>query len=96
MSVEFDFNASLNDAAPFSLMLLSVDLMRMEKSGLLMNVIWVLFIWGSHLRLSLVSVVFDFNASLNDFAPVSPICLPVDVIQHKNIKTGFFLEKYAS
>ena len=31
MSVEFDFNASLNDAAPFSLMLLSVDLMRMEE-----------------------------------------------------------------
>ena len=26
-------------------------------------------------RLSLVSVVFDFSASLNDFAPVSPILL---------------------
>ena len=51
---------------------------------------------SSPLKSSVVSVVFDFNASLNDFAPVSPICLPVDVIQHKNIKTGFFLEKYAS
>ena len=30
MSVVFDFNASLNDAAPFSIILLSVDLMRME------------------------------------------------------------------
>ena len=30
-------------------------------------------------RLSSVSVVFDFNASLNDAAPVSPILLSVDV-----------------
>ena len=28
-----------------------------------------------------MSVVFDFNASLNDFAPVSPIQLPVDVMR---------------
>ena len=28
-------------------------------------------------RLSSVSVVFDFNASLNDVAPVSPILFPV-------------------
>ena len=34
---------------------------------------------SSHHRLSLVSVVFDFNDSLNDFAPVSPMLLPVDV-----------------
>ena len=47
-------------------------------------------------RLSCVSVVFDFNASLSDTAPVSPICLPVDVIQHKYIKRPFFLEKYVS
>ena len=37
----FDFNASLNDVAPVSPMLLSVDLMRMKKSGLLMDVICV-------------------------------------------------------
>ena len=30
------------------------------------------------LRLSSVSVVFDFNASLNDVAPVSPMLFPVD------------------
>ena len=30
-------------------------------------------------RSSFVSVVFDFNDSLNDVAPVSPISLPVDV-----------------
>ena len=44
MSVVFDFSASLNDVAPFSPILLSVDLIRMEKSGLLMNVICVLFL----------------------------------------------------
>ena len=37
MSVVFDFNASLNDVAPVSLMLLPVDVMRMEKSELLMD-----------------------------------------------------------
>ena len=37
----------------------------------------VLFLLSSPLRLSLVSVVFDFNDSLNDVAPVSPILFPV-------------------
>ena len=32
----------------------------------------------SQLRLSWVSVVFDFSASLNDVAPVSPIPFPID------------------
>ena len=44
LSVVFDFNASLNDFAPLPPMLLPVDLMRMEKSGLLMDVICVLFL----------------------------------------------------
>ena len=48
MSVEFDFNASLNDAAPFSLMLLSVDLMRMKKSGLEMVTICVVSFAFNH------------------------------------------------
>ena len=39
----------------------------------------VFFLLSSPLRLSSVSVVFDFNASLNDAAPVSPISLSVDV-----------------
>ena len=42
MSVVFDFNASLNDVAPVSSMLLPVDLLRMEKNGLLMDAICVL------------------------------------------------------
>ena len=39
----------------------------------------VFFLLYSPLRSSTVSVVFDFNASLNDVAPVPPILLPVDV-----------------
>ena len=35
---------------------------------------------SSLLRSSFVSVVFDFSDSLNDFAPVSPISLPIDVM----------------
>ena len=35
------------------------------------------FLLYSQLRLSLVSVVLDFNDSLNDVAPVSPILFSV-------------------
>ena len=45
VSVVFDFSASLNDAAPVPPILLAVDLMRMEKSELLMDAICVLFIF---------------------------------------------------
>ena len=38
----FVFNASLNDDFPVSPIQLSVDVVRMEKSGLLMDVICVL------------------------------------------------------
>ena len=41
MSVEFDFNASLNDVAPVSPTLLSVDLMKVEKSGYLIDAFFV-------------------------------------------------------
>ena len=40
-----------------------------------------LFLLSSQSRSSSVSVVFDFNASLNDFAPVSPKLLTVDVMR---------------
>ena len=46
----FDFSASLNDAVPRSPMPLSVDLMRMEKSCLLVGAIFVLFLLCSPLR----------------------------------------------
>ena len=35
----------------------------------------------SQSRLSLTSVVFDFNASLNDVVPVSPIWLSVNFMR---------------
>ena len=41
MSVGLDFNDSLNDVAPASPMLLSVVVMRNEKSELLMDVFYV-------------------------------------------------------
>ena len=40
-----------------------------------MKVFGVFFLLSSPLRFSFMSVVFDFNASLNDVAPVSPILL---------------------
>ena len=47
MSVVFDFNESLNDAAPLNPMLFPVELMRNEKGELLLNVICVLFLLSS-------------------------------------------------
>ena len=45
-----------------------------------MDVFWsVFFLLSSLSRLSFLSVVFDFNDSLNDVAPVSPMLLPVCV-----------------
>ena len=55
MSVVFDFNASLNDFAPVSPISLTVDLMRVEKSGLLM---------GCHF--CVVSFVFTPQIELNE------------------------------
>ena len=86
VSVVFDFNAFLNDTLPLNPMPLSVDLMRMEKkSGLLMDAICVLFLLYPPLRSSFVSVVFDFNASLNDVAPVSPILFSVDLLRMERV-----------
>ena len=50
MSVVFDFNATLNDVAPVPPMLFPVYLMRMEKNGLLMDAICVLFLLSSQPR----------------------------------------------
>ena len=79
MSVVFDCNASLSDVAPVSPILLSVDLLKMSE--LLMDAICVLFLLSSQPRSSSVSVVFDFNASLNDVAPLFPISFPIDLVR---------------
>ena len=52
-----------------------------RRKGVLLIDVFVLCLLRSPNKLSFVSVAFDFNASLNDVAPVSPILLPVDVIQ---------------
>ena len=55
MSVVFDFNASLNDDAPVSPILFTVDLMRMEKE---------LIVDGCHL--CVVSFVFTPQIELSE------------------------------
>ena len=75
VSVVFDFNASLNNAFPVSLKLLSVVMLWKEEWFLWMPSVCLLL--SQQLRLSWTSVMFDFNASLNDVAPVSPIVLSV-------------------
>ncbi len=45
-----------------------------------MDAICVLFLLCARLRSSSVSVEFDFSASLNDVAPLSPILLSVDLM----------------
>ena len=42
---------------------------------------FVLFLLSSHLRLSSVSAVFDFNSSLNGVAPVFPMLFTVDLMR---------------
>ena len=80
MSVVFDFNDLLNDFTPVPPMLLPVDAMRNEKSELSMDAICVSsFLLSSPPRSSFVSVVFDFNDSLNDFTPVPPMLFPVGI-----------------
>ena len=79
VSVVFDFNASLSDVAPVSPILLSVDFMRMEEWIVDGCHLCVCFLF-SQLRLSFVSVLFDFSASLHDAAPLSLILLSVGII----------------
>ena len=51
-----------------------------EKSDLLMDAFCVFLLSSLH-RLSSLSVVFNFNDSLNDVVPLSPMLFPVDVIE---------------
>ena len=37
------------------------------------------------LRFNLTSVAFDFNVSLNEIAPLSPILLPVDLLERNQV-----------
>ena len=75
----FDINESLNDVAPVSPKLLPVEMKVKEESDLLMDVICVFFLLSSPLISSSVSAVFDFNISLSDVAPSSPMLLSFSV-----------------
>ena len=55
----------------------------MERSDLLIGAICVLLLLYLPSKLSSISVVFDFNASLNDVAPVSPILLSVGLMRKR-------------
>ena len=80
VSVVFDFSASLNDAVPLSPLLLPVDMKKKRKERFVDGChLCVFFLLFSPHRFSLVSVVFDFNDSINDIAPMSPMLLSVDV-----------------
>ena len=50
------------------------------------------FLLSSQLKLSVASVVFDFNASLNDVAPVSPIKVTVD--EKRNEKSESLMDVF--
>ena len=53
---------------------------------------FVLFSLCSQLKLSFVSVVFDFSASLNDVAPASLILFPVYLMITEEVNVdGFHL-----
>ena len=54
-------------------------------SGLLMDAICVLFLLRSHSILSFVSVLFIFNALLNDVAPASPMWFSVGFIPMERV-----------
>ena len=79
MSVVFDFNDSLNDVAPVSPILLPVDKKRNEERIADGCLLCVFFLLSSQFRSTSMSVVFDFNDSLNDVAPVFPMSFPVSV-----------------
>ena len=52
----------------------------------------VFFLLSSQLRLSSVSVVFDFNDSLNDVVPVSPML--ASVVEKRKEKSDLLMDVF--
>ena len=50
---------------------------------------FVLFLWYPPPRSSFVSDVFDFNISLNDAAPLSPMSLTIDAVPARICEESF-------
>ena len=70
---------------------------RERISELLMDVFCLFFLLSSRLRSSAVSVVFDFNDSLNDVAPVSPTPFSVDMKRKRKrepLMNGFCVSSF--
>ena len=84
VSVVFDFNAPLNGFAPVSPILFPVDLMRMIKVWIIDRRLYMLFLY-SPFRSSSRSVMFDFNTSINDVAPLSPMSFPMNLIRMEEL-----------
>ena len=82
VSVVFDFNDSLSDVASVSLK--KLPLIKNAKEEFVDGChLCVFFLLSSLIRVSLVSVVFDFNDSHNGFAPVFLMSIPTDS-PHRN------------
>ena len=64
----------------------------LKKGDLLMDIFLGIFLLPSHHTLSSVSVVFDFNALLNDVAPVSPMSLSVD--ENRKVKSELLMDVF--
>ena len=79
VSVVFFFNARVNAFIPEPPYSFSIKHKQGGKSDFDDGYHLCIFLLSSRPRLSFVSVAFDFNDSLNDVAPVSPIQLPVDI-----------------
>ena len=80
VSVVFVLSDSLNDIVPVSPMSLPVYVMINEEEWIVDGcILCVFFLLPSRVRSSAVIVVFDFNDSLSDVVPVSPMSLPIDV-----------------
>ena len=66
----------------------------MKKSELLMDVFCVFFLLTLPLRSSLVSVVFDFNDSLNDVVPVSPMLQAIEKKKKRNDMSKLLMDVF--
>ena len=83
MSAVFDFSASLNDVAPVFPMLFTDEFNENGKELIVEDAICVLFLLSSQPKSNFSSVLFDFNASLIDVAPLPPMVLPVDFYENE-------------
>ena len=92
MSAVFDFNASLNDVAPIAPISFSglFDEKRNNSGLLLLADFMRMHLLCSLPRSSIVSAVFDFNASLSVVAPAPLISFPVDFMKVE--KSGLLMD----